>query len=859
MDNQNDKNTDALELSFDSPKGLVFETENGEKSTAEVKNTQPSGATEQKGASGVEEFGVPEAFSVNEKYNTPGRSNERTRIYTTYVPRFTEASETYRMKDDPRPLPKIEAPEVSAEDGAHAHGSVRAVKVDELPERKEKEIDVNAETVRIGEVGVSSDDTEEESFNMYKFPVEDLSEADRMNVEEENANRKALEEHKARKAEKRAREEAERLAAEEAERAREEAARNTPLEPEKYDIPDPERTGFVGKERAAAIDADYEVPHGIPTDSEKSRKLRMSEYTASGQRDSFKDRFLDSLFAMKIRICALALLSLISMFLGNAEFFGLDVPHAFGMEYVPSALAIIDFYVVLCAFLIVIPEMVMAVSALYNKVFLPEISLLISFAVISVYTLLIVSFNYMGYPVFGFLFVLSALVAIIAAYFKKKADFECFKFVSAKTEKKIIEQEETRKYARTMLALDGAIDGYKSSTAKIFRTTFVSDFFKNSSKTSENAKNHLIMLASAFGAALVSALVAFFTAESNGMAHAASAFTLVLLFSTPLAFFLVHKLSYYHAGIKVAEENSAVVGEYAYTDISGIDVMAFEDTEIFGEDDVNLKRFGFYGNEDNMNRSMRLISSLFASVGGPLHVIFSKTLEKRCTPATNPVIEEDGVSGNVDGKIVRAGNADYMHRHGIKIPEDRERSYGTVGAESMKVMYGAEDGVVFAKFYIRYSFSEEFTSLLASLREEHIVPLVYTSDPNVSNELLRTLAMGADRMRVMKRTLPRDKTEKIYPRLSANAVTTGGVVNAIKLVLLAKKYRHFMDKLEKAGIITMASSAALAALLAVFGFSTVPTVILGAIQLAVCGVLWYFSRKEFDISKRIKEIENARS
>ena len=193
-----------------------------------------------------------------------------------------------------------------------------------------------------------------------------------------------------------------------------------------------------------------------------------------------------------------------------------------------------------------------------------------------------------------------------------------------------------------------------------------------------------------------------------------------------------------------------------------------------------------------------------------------------------------------------------MRRHGIKIPEDNDRAFVTIGAESMKIMYGAENGVIFAKFYIRYSFSEEFTSILSALREEHIVPLVYTCDPNVSNELLRTLTMGADCMRVMRRTLPHAETEKIYPRLSANAVTTGGVVNAIKLALIAKKYRHFMDKLEKATVIAMASSTALAAVFAIFGLVAVPTLILGAIQLAACGALWFFSRRCFGASKKHK-------
>ena len=49
-----------------------------------------------------DEFSVPDVFEVNEKYNTPAGEDAQARIRTTYVPRFTEASEKYRMVNDPR-------------------------------------------------------------------------------------------------------------------------------------------------------------------------------------------------------------------------------------------------------------------------------------------------------------------------------------------------------------------------------------------------------------------------------------------------------------------------------------------------------------------------------------------------------------------------------------------------------------------------------------------------------------------------------------------------------------------------------------------------------------------------------------
>ncbi len=850
----------GLEFTFDAPSpkdGLVFETKESssfsEPATQEPKKPERQAEAKSADDGGAEEFTVPEAFSVNEKYNTPIKSNERTRIYTTYVPRFTGIADTYRMKDDPRPRPKNDTPQPPLKKEEPAESASAPITVSEItsvPEFEKREEFAEENTVVVNIPNPSQDDFSEEAINIFKFPVEDLSDADRMNVEEENANRRALEELKARQAQRRAEQEAERLAEEEAERIALEARRNTVLSPEDYEMPDPERTGFVDRKSVYGKDAEYDTPHGIPTDSEKSRKLKLSEYTSAGQRDSFKDRFLDSLVALRIRIVAVILLGITALLFENSAIIGFDMFKKLSEVYMPSAKAIIDFQLVLCTFLLTLPETVRAVRALIKGVVFPELSLPISFIIIGVYTLIVaLSKYYMDYPVFGLVFIICALLAITSSYLRKRTDFENFKFISVKGEKKIIEYEETRKYARTMLALDGAIDGYKSNTAKTFRTNFVSDFFLNSSVTSANTKNNLIMIASYAGVALVSALVAFFTAESRALYTAAAAFTLVSVFAISAISYIWRGLSYYYAGKQVASENSAFIGEGAYTDAAGVDVIVFEDTEIFGEDDVNLKRFGFYGNEDSMNKSMRLISSLFASVGGPLNIIFSKTLEKRCTPANDPVIEADGVSANVDGKTVCAGTAEYMQRRGIKIPEDNERSYGGFGAESMKIMYGAEGDAVFAKFYIRYSFSEEFTSLLPAMREEHIVPLVYTSDPNVSNELFKSLTM-CDCMRVMKRTAPNSSSEKVYPRLSAKIVTAGDKVNAIKLVLIAGKYKRFSEKIKKAEIIAMASGTALAAILAAFGFVGIPTLALGAVQLLSAASVWIFVKKKFGTGKK---------
>ena len=339
---------------------------------------------------------------------------------------------------------------------------------------------------------------------------------------------------------------------------------------------------------------------------------------------------------------------------------------------------------------------------------------------------------------------------------------------------------------------------------------------------------------------MVLALVTFFLPGGTPVL-AVSAFALTYLLSVPAVAILDHKITYADSQRTALAEDSTAVGETAYLDYSGVDVVAFRDTEIFGPDDVNLKRFMLYGDRDSMEKAMRQMSSLFAVVGGPLDHIFSSALEKRCHPASSPIIETDGLSGDVDGRRIAAGTEEYMIRHGIRIPDGAVRQENG-GIDTTKVMYASENGEVYAKFYIRYSFSEEFTSILPSLKESGIFPLIYTRDPNVSNELLRRLSAGADCMRVMKRLHHGDEDDPLYRRVSAGMVTYGDKLSAINMLLLSKKYVRISRIFGRIETASMAVGIVASAILSLAVASPIPSVAFGLWQILLASAVRLVSR-----------------
>jgi hypothetical protein len=589
-----------------------------------------------------------------------------------------------------------------------------------------------------------------------------------------------------------------------------------------------------------------ETPEGISEEGKTQKKA--NEYTSFAQRDSFKDRFIDTVMSVYVRFFAALILSIL---LGVVECMfasGVDIPGMLHLGGIPGIMALFDLQFVLCLYLLALPETILAIGCISRRKLIPEFFLTVAFLVMAVYAVFITTLAPKTYALYGLLFAIMVLVTIGSSYFKTSADFTAFKRASKNGEKIMIDNAYTRTLERENAALDGAVEEHRSKTARTFRTLFLSDFFGRTTVCAENSSSLLIMLGASFGVALVVGVVAFFI--PGGWLNAITAFTLVFMMSCPAMSIMVHKVPYFYASREAELENSAIIGEKSLYLYSGVDVITFEDTEIFGEEDVTLQRIMLYGRSDNLSKALRHMSALFMNVGGPLDVLFSNSLDKKCAPAQSVTVEDGGLFGTVDGSKITAGTLDYMRRSGARLPAE-EAAEETLN-NSTKVMYAAENGVVYAKFYIRYSFSEEFTMLIPILEDAKIKPLVYTRDPNITNALISGLTVGADKIRVMKKndTL---SAEVIYRKASAGMMTNGDKSNVINMILLAKRYENLQSYFALTEMISMIVGCLLAAVLAIGGMSILPSIALAIFQIAWCAILHLISSVSFRFLKPKKQ------
>lgn len=767
--------------------------------------------------------------------------------WKAYVPRFTEASERYRVKGDSRIRERfgIKTP------------------VEEMPEEDSDEIKIDATAEFDEDLSGNEDaktpenvaiDESDESINVIKFASEDEeldAEAEKEKEEikkllrsgskEKSKDEISIEENFGPDVDAAAEAEAEAVSEAEVEAEPEvEPADNG--EAEEYSMPDPD-DDFGIFDFTPAVDYEEDVPEGVddtPVTPDSKRNDR--EFSNSTQRDSFKDKFLDSIMSIRIRFVAsmvFAVAILILEILSATKLITLKLLEE-STSY--ALLGIADFLLAACIFVLALPEMFRAVKNLFGKKLTPDILPIPSFIIIGLYTLAIVLTGATSYALFGLLFASVTIPVITASLYRTQADFTAFKMASQNEDKDIIDIKNTRELGAENIALDGAVDEYKSKIARTFHTSFVSDFFKNTSGVADNGKHIGLIYGVPFGAAAVAAIAAYFL--SWNPVTAVSVLALGVMLGCPAFAILANKVSYFHSQRSAVLSDSVAIGEDAYDKFSSVDVFAFDDTDIFGPDDVNLKRFMLYGERDSMEKVMRQMCALFASVGGPLDCMFSAVIDNRVRhkSATNVIIEDDGVCGEVAGHMIAAGSEEYMRRNGIAIPAAAVAQEKGVSLDTTKIMYASEDGEVYAKFYIRYSFSEEFTMALPSLREAGITPLVYTRDPNVSNELLSVLTAGVDDMRVLKIYAPL-KEEKVYGRVSANMVTFGDKLDAASMIVLSKKHKNFSLNVRFAELCAAAFGVLLAVALSIVGFSRITVLVATLWQMLMCGAIKVISKK----------------
>ena len=763
----------------------------------------------------ADEFSVPTTFVVDEKYNTTfAATEERRSVYSTYVPKFTDASENYRMADQPRPPKKIPRPlsvDPTAEENKETEGA-QVVGVGDTPASAEAILNV----LKPAAAAVAPEKEIEPSVERERERIESLLAADKPEpVAEKIVPAENVAEPEPLQNEERV------------------------LSAEDYSIPDPDETTLRILDYPQDLGGSA-LPQTIENAAQPVQKkiFAPKEYQNIGQKMAFKDMFLDRLNSVAVRFGAALLLTLLLLALENMHLVGLDAVSVLGLEQFPIAVSLLDMQIVICLFLLAIPEIMGGIRALTKGLFHSELFVPILFIFQIIYSAAVMLDSFEKHLQYGFLFGLCVIATIAGTYLRHHASFLTFRHVGGREEKLAVEKKMTRSLEKENFALDGAVDEYKSKTARTVRTSFIADFFARERKSAESTRYNLKYLLISFGIAFVAAVVMFFIGD--GWISALSTLLITLYLSIPIVLLLAHRLPFYISVRAASALGGGVIGETSHYDYAGVDVVTFKDTEVFAKGAIALKHIILYDAAKEFTTVVEQMSSLFSVVGGPLGVLFSETLVNKCPRADEATLEDGGIYGRIADVTFHVGDANYIASKGIALPREKDNREALDFAT--KEIYAAENGRVYAKFYVQYRLSPSYAEMLSSFAKEKIISLVYTRDPNVTNELMRYLAADRDLIRVI-RDDSADPDFGVQERMSVGLVSTEDKASAVSLLLLCRRYVKLQKSLLQALWFALGTGAFLGTMLSLFGVLSLPSVVYGIFQIALVGAMAFYTFK----------------
>ena len=119
---------------------------------------------------------------------------------------------------------------------------------------------------------------------------------------------------------------------------------------------------------------------------------------------------------------------------------------------------------------------------------------------------------------------------------------------------------------------------------------------------------------------------------------------------------------------------------------------------------------------------------------------------------------------------------------------------------------------------------------------------------------MKALTGGTDAIRIMKKYSLKMGEEKTFKRVSAGVVTSGDKLDAVGIVLRAKKHVKLIKKLSVASLIAMSSGCVLAAVLTILGALGISSLVFLGWQALWCLIFCFVSYKSFSTNK--KEVDS---
>ncbi len=248
---------------------------------------------------------------------------------------------------------------------------------------------------------------------------------------------------------------------------------------------------------------------------------------------------------------------------------------------------------------------------------------------------------------------------------------------------------------------------------------------------------------------LVSIVIASFVAIGAAaiqkeLSVALNAFNATLLIAMPMQY-LIGSYPFGRLSKILYRHESAVIGEAVDREYVGANTVYLDDTEVFGLHGVSVSGLRTY-NEANFYEVLYHSFAVFSRMEGPLQHVFDNSAEE-IEPAKDVElikIHANGIEALVDNQAsVLIGNAAFMKSKNMR-PKQTEEDEQKIENGEASILYMAVDGVLCAKFYMKYNITKRFETFVSEMHDNATSVGVRTLDPGVSEEMIARLRKGKD-------------------------------------------------------------------------------------------------------------------
>lgn len=357
-----------------------------------------------------------------------------------------------------------------------------------------------------------------------------------------------------------------------------------------------------------------------------------------------------------------------------------------------------------------------------------------------------------------------------------------------------------------------------SAQYAVKKTSFASNFFKLNSQKSPYDETYKISIPLTIMASLIFTIIGATVFKYSNFSNIVNNFTLVFMMALPVSSFFITVLPFFATSIKLSRLKSTIIGEKSIEDLANTSLISLADTDMFNANGIKFTSIKTYG-KSRIDNTYLIASRVFNLVGGPLKEVFNRSVIADVTDtSTDEVLSvaSNGISATIDSHKVFIGNKEYMVETGYDYIDDtidREFEHG-----NGKIMYIAIDDEVSAKFYVRYSVTKKFQSLLDTFSSHGVCMVINTRDPNLDTAFLTHVLKNDSYPIIIEKNLSLPTKDENMPSKCEESpiVCASSVTNFLRTILTSDKLSRIIsiNSLAKYISLVLAIILAVVALLA---------------------------------------------